>query len=229
MAILLNEHAITDAERIQVSSASQMDFTRSFSMMIWVYPLDVTGITNYVTYCSRSDFYSLQLFPTTGYSNFSFRYSTAWAGFDDNTKVTANSWFHIAGTYDSSAGANNLRVYTNGNLSNSATWTDAMSSSTGKQFDIGSMYDNFNSENLGIINTRFMQAYFEDCRLYNRQLSDSEIQTIYACRGHDGIVHGLVGRWPMTEGYDGQQATAGSALIKDVSDYKNDGVPQAAG
>jgi len=226
MAVSLNIQGLSNAERVQVTSASQMDFTRCFSLMIWVNTKDVTGATNYLTYCSRSDYYSIQLNPTTGYSNLSFKNPTDWNSLEDNTRVVTGLWYHLAGTYDSSAGANNFRFYTNGELSNSSTQTNAMSSSTGKQFNIGSIYDTFNSEGNGIINTRYMQGYFEDCRLYNRQLSDSEIQTIYACKGHDGIVEGLVGRWPMNEGYDGQQATAGTSVFLDVSDYKNAGVSQ---
>ena len=69
-----------------------------------------------------------------------------------------------------------------------------------------------------------MQGYFEDCRIYNRQLSDAEIQTIYACKGHDGIAYGLAGRWTMIEGYDNQRVTLDATIIKDVSNNKSDGV-----
>jgi hypothetical protein len=41
----------------------------------------------------------------------------------------------------------------------------------------------------------------EDVRVYNRVLSAKEIQTIYTCKGSDGIFEGLVNRWiPFTKG-----------------------------
>jgi hypothetical protein len=54
----------------------------------------------------------------------------------------------------------------------------------------------------------------EDCRLYNRHLSDAEHETIVVCRGHDGINYGLVNRYVMNEGAPGVVAS-GAGLVKD--------------
>lgn len=49
------------------------------------------------------------------------------------------------------------------------------------------------------ISGSFMEGLIEDLRVYNRALSDNELKTIFAARGRDGIVNGLVGRWLMNE------------------------------
>lgn len=56
----------------------------------------------------------------------------------------------------------------------------------------------------------------EDVRVYDRLLMDNEIATIYTCRGADGIVHGLVSRWKMLEGYP-TQVVSGAGVVKDRS------------
>jgi hypothetical protein len=62
----------------------------------------------------------------------------------------------------------------------------------------------------------FFDGLIEDFRLYDRRLSAAEIETIYACRGIDGIVHGLVQGWRMNEEADGVLAVAAGSM-KDVS------------
>ena len=66
--------------------------------------------------------------------------------------------------------------------------------------------------------TRYFDGKMADVRFYNRILSADEVATIYACRGHDGIVSGLVGRWKLDE----LAAGAGAAPI-DYSGNGNDG------
>jgi len=53
-----------------------------------------------------------------------------------------------------------------------------------------------------------------DFRIYNRQLSAPEFQTIFASNGHDIINHGLLNRWPMNEKNDG-------ALVDTAEDVKD--------
>jgi hypothetical protein len=49
-----------------------------------------------------------------------------------------------------------------------------------------------------------------DCRAYGRQLSDGEIQTIYAAGGADGIMDGLHARFPLNDREPGVAAAAGT-------------------
>ena len=47
----------------------------------------------------------------------------------------------------------------------------------------------------------------DDLRIYDRLLSAGEIETIYTCRGTDGIIDGLAHWWPMDEGVEGATIT----------------------
>lgn len=63
-------------------------------------------------------------------------------------------------------------------------------------------------------------ADLHDVRIYNRVLTLAEIQTIYAARGGDDIVHGMTSRWPMFEGPSGS-TISGTGVIKDIGSAKN--------
>ncbi len=62
---------------------------------------------------------------------------------------------------------------------------------------------------------------FDDFRMYNRPLPADEVETIFATRGNDGIVDGLVARFTMREKSVGSTAT-GPDIIRDVSPVQND-------
>jgi hypothetical protein len=56
-----------------------------------------------------------------------------------------------------------------------------------------------------------------DLRIYNRQLSVNEIQTIYALKGQDRIFNGLLVRYTFMEGAPGVSIGTTTDLIKDIS------------
>jgi hypothetical protein len=64
----------------------------------------------------------------------------------------------------------------------------------------------------------------DDVRIYNRNLSAAEMATIFAARGHDAIVDGLVSRWLMNEKAPGATAS-GASSIKDIGPGGNHGSP----
>jgi len=68
------------------------------------------------------------------------------------------------------------------------------------------------------------QGRLEDARCYARLLSDNAIQTIHACRGHDGITDGLTFRYRMNEFAPGV-TVAGAGSVKDCSNTKQNGTP----
>jgi hypothetical protein len=70
----------------------------------------------------------------------------------------------------------------------------------------------------------FFGGRIEDARAYNRNVSDAEIQTIHACRGHDGIWSGITARYRCNEGAPGV-AAAGAGAIKDVTNNQRHGTP----
>jgi hypothetical protein len=66
-----------------------------------------------------------------------------------------------------------------------------------------------------------------DVRLYNRALSAEEMQTVHAARGTDGIVDGLISRWPLNEQAPGVLAT-GVGTNRDIGNAGNNGDPIAS-
>ena len=64
--------------------------------------------------------------------------------------------------------------------------------------------------------TQSWDGYLDDFRVYNRFLSQEEIETLYACRGNDWIIDGLINWWPMNEGSEGSTV---SSLIDVVGGF----------
>jgi hypothetical protein len=62
----------------------------------------------------------------------------------------------------------------------------------------------------------FFDGQVQDLRVYNRELSVPELQAIYMSRGKDGIVRGLQGRWPFTDGAIG--SSPASTFVSDEED-----------
>ena len=61
----------------------------------------------------------------------------------------------------------------------------------------------------------YLSGHLEDMRVYDRVLTLAEVQTIYACRSLDGIVHGLLHRWLLNEGAIDAVAS-GVGVVKDI-------------
>jgi len=63
--------------------------------------------------------------------------------------------------------------------------------------------------------TECWNGWADDIRIYNRTLSQGEIETIYNARGRDLIYNGLLYRWVFIEGAPGV-AASGTGLVKDI-------------
>ena len=146
------------------------------------------------------------------------------------TIMTAGQWYHIACSYDGT----DLNIYVNGTLENSVAMGSTNTNST--NVFIGSNANTSDSD-------RQLDAQIDDIRIYNRVLTDNEIQSLYAacqegtmiynadrhvpqyCAGNDqwtamgpvrgGITNGLVGHWPLDE-------TSGTT-VSDASGNLNNG------
>lgn len=211
MGVLFNKTALTEGDFITVPSATQYDLTTDVSMMCWVkFNVKATVAGTYNIFLSRNDIYTLQYAVDSDRVQWSWNYGAGtWRAVADTISPVEGTWYHFVGTYNKVTSC----IYRDGNLTNSANYTDTISSTAGTAITIGS--------NTTTGTTQFCRAVAADMRIYSRALSANEISTVFACRGHDGIVSGLVGRWPLNEGVDG--LTAGSDTFYDVSDYKNNG------
>jgi len=68
---------------------------------------------------------------------------------------------------------------------------------------------------LGGNGATLLNGYMGDARIYDRALTDAEISTIHACNGADGIVDGLVARWPLNDVAPVAPPPAGAGDLKD--------------
>lgn len=85
------------------------------------------------------------------------------------TPLTSNEWYHLLVTYDPSAPAPQLRMYINGILNVSETFTNPMDHGAGDLF-IGS-----NDATGG-----FFNGSLDDIRIYNHGMSDAEVSALYS-------------------------------------------------
>lgn len=133
-------------------------------------------------------------------------------GMEDTRTMNDGEWHHYAVTFDYQTIA---RLYVDGvEVASDNTFNGDMGDGT-EPVRIGAK----TTDNLTF------EGSLDDARIYNRILSPSEIQTIYASRGVDGIVDSLVGRWLMNEASPGTVAS-GAGTVKDHSGQGNDGEPK---
>lgn len=110
------------------------------------------------------------------------------------TTPVLGQWTHIAGLLDY---ANSLgEVYYNGVLQASGVVSAAPFAAT-QTANTNSTGGAIGSRPNG---TQGMDGFIEDFRLYNRRMSQAEIQTIVAAKGKDAINEGLLHRYPLSDG-----------------------------
>ena len=112
------------------------------------------------------------------------------------TALPLDTWHHIGMDYDGVT----LRGFVDGVLDNSTGIAGTVFSSS-RNCGI-SCYDDG-----GGMSASEVDGDIEDFRYYNRILSLGEWATIFESKGVDGIVHGLVTRWPITEQPPGDTIT----------------------
>ena len=83
------------------------------------------------------------------------------------TSISTGQWYHIVGTYDKDGGANNLKLYINGQLDNSNTVTGSIVSTT-YSVRIGLSYIN-----------EWSNGPIDEVRIYSRALGADEVMQHY--------------------------------------------------
>lgn len=121
-----------------------------------------------------------------------------------------NTLYHVALTWKRDGSNTDQEIWIDGVLDKSATVTYI--APTNNEFAIGNME--------GLSAGAVVDAHIDDVRRYNRVLKPAEIQTIFAAKGRDGIVHGLLDRWPIDEGAPGTTVAA-TGGVKNVARNQN--------
>jgi hypothetical protein len=127
------------------------------------------------------------------------------------SSVVANVWTHVAGTYDTAIRLATL--YINGLSVGSGTFTNStaanFSATNVKNGAIGAAVSGIDS---------WFDGELADVRIYDALLTAEEIETMWACRGHDGIrrTAGVLRLlYPFNDGAAGVACT--TANLRDVS------------
>ncbi len=101
-----------------------------------------------------------------------------------------NEWLHIAYTCNQFVGGQTHNLYINGVLNNSVT------NSVQINADMTQVYINGYPQNSLITGSETSDVIIDDYNIYNRQLLEKEIKTIYTLKGNtDAILYGLQGRY----------------------------------
>jgi len=93
-------------------------------------------------------------------------YDGDWNIVNSGVSLSNDQWHHIVGTYN----GNEARIYVNGTLENTQTVTGTMANASGSPLGIG--------ENLAT-GGRNLDGSIDELRLYDRALSDAEVQALY--------------------------------------------------
>jgi hypothetical protein len=133
--------------------------------------------------------------------------------YEDSATINTGQWYHMGFVYDGS----NVTLYRDGSQNGSSGQSGNVDTNASVEVRI--------ADNPGL-NRKEFDGIIEDVRIYNRALSAAEVQTIYAARGRDDIIYGLLHRWLLNEGYPGQLAS-GSGFIKDLAGRVN-GTPSGS-
>jgi hypothetical protein len=89
---------------------------------------------------------------------------------DSRTTPSSGAWHHLVGTYDKDAGAGNLKIYVDGILDNSATFSAAIV----PQSD-ALIIGNYKSPGVGY----GFSGQIDDVRIYSYALNAAQIKQIY--------------------------------------------------
>ena len=177
------------------SLASVSNFTPSAncSVSFWINNFDARAVGGYILGHSAN----WKIYMTTGRKIVNLL--NGGTAFLSVRSMNVGTLYHVVMTRASN---NSRKIYINSVLDNSDS---AGNGATGAAvLYIGMKEDS----------TLYFDGFLEDIRIYNRVLTLSEIQTMYACPGMDNIVYGLLNRYLLNESHQGATAS-GASFIKD--------------
>lgn len=123
--------------------------------------------------------------------------------------ITADSWYHVAGTYDGKY----QKLYINGRVVASAEPRLGDLNSVRRSLAIGRQHTQSDSYFKGVI---------DEVQLYNRSLSEKEVELLFEDYDEGKKTSGLVGYWPLEGDIPGMKGLPNKAQRFDgVSDYIN--------
>lgn len=129
--------------------------------------------------------------------------------------VQTTDWQHVAMRWQSGS---DIEIYIDGDFSNDPAGGSGSNTGTISGFDRVIIGEGVKDEVPG----QSWDGLIEDVRLFDRYLSEEEIQTIYATAGTDNIVDGLIYRYKFNEDSVGATIPTTAGFVKDSSNHSID-------
>lgn len=163
---------------ITIPDSDELHFTGSFSVSVWFQSVSPSLVDCVISHVQGS---------MTGYqlSNSSVENKFRWdyfhgaaATWDDARNsipinlIDDNFWHHVVGIYQENSSGVNLKLYVDGNKVDESTFSEEISWGVGDLF-IGTNLHGVGSEYRGF------NGYIDDLKIYDRSLSETEIQELY--------------------------------------------------
>ncbi len=211
----------TGGSGIDIGNPASLDLTGACTIMCWInLSADTQNIDIISKYKSSPRGFTLQTDddpPNDTWGIFIIAKTSSTlqgSGWTANPLVTG-TWYHLVGQFVPNT---SVQVWLDGVLSNEKTTSIP-----------ATMYNPVNDLHFGTRPSggQNLNGILDDIRIYNRNLSQVEIKTVYTARGRDGIVEGLVSRWTMNEKSNGA-TVSGADSIKDLVLNGNSGSPEGS-
>lgn len=200
-------------QNVNVGGNTTLDFsgTASFTAVAWVNTTQISGTYALVAKYSAGTAWGMFLGQSTGLKLQCLKQVSPFSAFSATT-IASNKWYLVACIYNGTT----MQPYINGIADGSAVALGSTAAATTIPVQIG--------EDPG--NQFPFAGTIDDVRIYNRALSASEMQQLYAA-GATNIDHsntialnnGLVGYWPL----DGSLINWATGKVSDVSGSVNTG------
>src|SRR3989344_1636262 len=155
-------------DHVNAGNPTSLNLSSSLTLSAWIYPNGLTGDRDIITKVGGGADYYFQVSNNqlqVGFANGGSWYSHS----TTNASMPLSTWTHVAGIFDDSA--NILTIYINGVQQGSQTVT-AVRMSSADPVHIGMGWPN-----------QSWNGRLDEARIYNRALTASDIQTLYAYTG----------------------------------------------
>jgi hypothetical protein len=221
-----------NTQAVLISTSTTYNNMSLFTISAWIFPQGMGG-NNAGRIIDKTD----NTTPSTGWSfqlndptNRRFQFVIACSSGGSIRRITSNqslklnTWTHVVAKWDGTTSSNSIRLYVNGVEEQSYFLSQGCATSK--------LSDSALSVSIGnnSTNVRGFQGVIDDLRIYNRQVSDAEIYSLYKAGGGSpvassqsvstknlGINSGIVGHWT----FDGKNMT--NATATDSSGNGNHG------
>jgi len=164
-----------DGDYVDCGNDNSLNITDEITISAWVYLLDQSD--SYPGIVWKEDVFMLRYSPLIPegesfqmfFNNGSEGPSNPWGpGVQSDPYTDERRWYHVVGTYDKDGGADNLRIYIDGQLEDQDTRTGAINSSTGNVY-IGAY-----------ASVHFFNGSIDDVMIFNRALNETEVMELYS-------------------------------------------------